>query len=149
MPNPAKPVEMKRLQGNPGKRALPDRSAVVVLESGPVEPASDLGVAGRRLWDSVFADGGLWVSGRTDVHLLQMVCEQLDRRQVLREAFESDPLDRKVAMSLNETEKLIASNLGLLGFTPSDRARLGLAEVRAKSKLEQLMDLRDSRVSGA
>jgi hypothetical protein len=39
-----------------------------------------------------------------------------------------------------ELEKSIASNLGLLGFTPSDRTRLGLAEVKARSKLEALQD---------
>ena len=42
-------------------------------------------------------------------------------------------------MSINETDKLIHSGLGLLGFTPADRARLGLAEVRRQSKLEELM----------
>ena len=48
-------------------------------------------------------------------------------------------------MSLLETEKLIQSSLSLLGFTPSDRSRLGLAEVKAKSKLEELMDRRAAR----
>jgi hypothetical protein len=33
----------------------------------------------------------------------------------------------------------------LLGFTPSDRARLGVAEVKAKSKLEELMERRANR----
>jgi len=31
------------------------------------------------------------------------------------------------------------SNLSLLGFTPSDRSRLGVAEVKTESKLEELM----------
>jgi hypothetical protein len=43
-------------------------------------------------------------------------------------------------MRLAELEKLITSNLGLLGFTPSDRSRLGLAEIKAKSRLQELMD---------
>jgi hypothetical protein len=33
----------------------------------------------------------------------------------------------------------LASNLGLLGFTPADRARLGLAEIKRQSKLEEMM----------
>jgi hypothetical protein len=33
----------------------------------------------------------------------------------------------------------------LLGFTPSDRSRLGLAEVKAKTKLEELMERRANR----
>ena len=32
MPNPAKPLEMKRLQGNPGKRELPALSDTFELE---------------------------------------------------------------------------------------------------------------------
>lgn len=145
MVNPAKPVEMKRQLGNLGRRPLPDAASMIPLEAGRVEPSVELGPSGMRLWDSVFEHGGLWVSGRTDVHLLTLVCQQLDRRDVLMESFDLDPTDRKIVMSLNETEKLIASNLGLLGFTPSDRARLGLAEVRAKSKLEELAERRDAR----
>jgi hypothetical protein len=48
---------------------------------------------------------------------------------------------------LNDLERLITSNLGLLGFTPSDRTRLGLAEVKAKSKLEELMARKEQRLS--
>jgi len=58
---------------------------------------------------------------------------------VLESEFESDPTNRQVVMSINETDKLIMSGLGLLGFTPSDRARLGLAEVKRQSKLEEMM----------
>jgi hypothetical protein len=74
-----------------------------------------------------------------------MVCELLDRREILREEFLADPTERKVNMSLLETEKLIQTSLSLLGFTPSDRARLGLAEVKRSSKLEELMERRLSR----
>lgn len=145
MPNPAKPVELKRALGNPGKRALPKRDAVVAIPGGWTEPVRELGAAGRQLWDAVFANGELWVSSRTDVTLLQLVCEQLDRREVLREAFLADPSERSVSMSLLEVEKAISGNLGLLGFTPADRSRLGLAEVKAQSKLEELMAKRASR----
>jgi hypothetical protein len=80
--------------------------------------------------------------------LLQMVCELLDRREILREEFLADPTERKVNMSLLETEKLIQTSLSLLGFTPSDRSKLGLAEVKAKSKLEELMERRANRGEG-
>jgi len=35
---------------------------------------------------------------------------------------------------------LIVSNLSLLGFTPADRSKLGVAEVKAQTKLEELME---------
>jgi hypothetical protein len=146
MPNPARPVEMKRKLGNPGKRAMPREGELMTIEGGFREPLRPLGEAGRQLWDEIYQVGGMWISPRSDTQLLQMVCELLDRREILREEFLADPTERKVNMSLLETEKLIQSSLSLLGFTPSDRSRLGLAEVKAKSKLEELMERRANRV---
>ncbi len=145
MPNPPKPVEQKRLVGNPGRRPLPDSESTITLYSGSREPLAPLGEAGQALWDSVFAEGQLWVSPRTDVAWLQVVCELLDRREVLKSEWVADPTNRALNMSLLETEKLVQSGLGLLGFTPADRSRLGVAEVKAKSKLEELMERRANR----
>ena len=131
-------IEKKRLLGNPGKRALPGEDAVV-LHQDTVDAPEDLGTAGLRLWNRVFGEGEIWVSSRLDVELLERTCRALDRLVVLDRLFEEDPAERKTVMSINETEKLLASNLGLLGFTPADRARLGLAEIKRQSKLEELL----------
>jgi hypothetical protein len=146
MPNPAKPIELKRKLGNPGKRAMPGEGELMTIEGGFREPLRPLGVAGQQLWDEIYMVGGMWISPQSDTQLLQMVCELLDRREILREEFLADPTERKVNMSLLETEKLIQTSLSLLGFTPSDRSRLGLAQVKAKSKLEELMERRANRV---
>ena len=137
MGNPAVPVEKKRMLGNPGKRAMPGEDAIV-LHAGRVDPPEDLKAAGLRLWERVFDEGEIWVSPRLDVDLLERTCRALDRLVVLDSLFESDPSNRQTVMSINETEKVLASNLGLLGFTPSDRARLGLAEIKRQSKLDEL-----------
>ena len=42
-------------------------------------------------------------------------------------------------------EKQVASNLGLLGFTPSDRTRLGVAEVAKTTKLDEMLRRRRER----
>jgi hypothetical protein len=146
MPNPAKPIELKRKLGNPGKRAMPGEGELMTIDGGFREPLRPLGEAGQQLWDEIYEVGGMWISPQSDTQLLQMTCELLDRREILREEFLADPTERKVNMSLLETEKLIQTSLSLLGFTPSDRSRLGLAEVKAKSKLEELMDRRANRV---
>ncbi len=140
MANPPKPAELKLLQGNPGKRGMRLNDAVAPMEYGYVEPLRPLGVVGRQFWDSIFGAGELWISIRTDVQLVQLVCELMDRREVLREAFLADPVERKVNMSLLETEKAIVSGLSLMGFSPADRTRLGLVSVKTKSKLQQLLD---------
>jgi hypothetical protein len=139
MPNPAKPTELKRKLGNPGKKSLPEPGSLMPISGGYVEPLRPLEWAGKQLWDSVFKHGELWVSNRTDIHLVMMTCEQLDRREQLKSQIE-ETQDWHLYKQLNDLERMIASNLGLLGFTPSDRTRLGLAEVKARSKLEELRD---------
>jgi hypothetical protein len=145
MANPPKPVEVKLMQGNPGKRGLRLNDGIAPMEYGYVEPLRPLGVAGRQLWDSIFGAGELWISIKTDTQLVQMVCELLDRRELLREAFVADPTDRPVNMSLLETEKQIVNAFSLLGFTPADRTRLGLVSAKTKSKLEELLAKKAAR----
>ena len=141
---PAKPVEQKRHIGNPGRRPLPDSDGVMVLHSGRVPAPEDLGAAGRALWSKVFDEGEIWISPRLDLTVLERTCRALDRAVVLEQEFYADPTDRKIVMSINETDRLIFTGLGLLGFTPSDRAKLGLAEVKRQSKLEELMARADA-----
>ena len=140
MPNPPKPAELKVLQGNPGKRALKLNDGLAPLEYGRIEPLRPLGDSGLKLWNSIFGAGELWISIRTDTQLVQMVCEQLDRRDRLRELWEANPSDRALNMSLFDVEKAIVSSLSLLGFTPADRTRLGLVSAKTKSKLQELLD---------
>jgi hypothetical protein len=142
MPNQPVPIEKKRQLGNPGKRAMP--SPEIVLHAGKVAPPEDLGKAGRSLWSRVFDEGEIWVSPRIDFVLLERVCRALDRAVVLEQLFNQDPGNRQTVMSINETDKVIFSGLGLLGFSPADRARLGLAEVKRQSKLDELMAKRDA-----
>jgi hypothetical protein len=47
--------------------------------------------------------------------------------------------------ALRDLDKAILSSLSLLGFDPTSRSRLGLAEVKAASKLEQMQAARDKR----
>jgi hypothetical protein len=134
---PRNPVERAKLLGNPGRRPLPNNE-IAALTTGWVEPMRPLDFSGKQLWDSVFMHGELWISNRTDIHLLQMTCEQLDRRDSLMALVQDAPNDRTLNMNLNELEKAITSNLGRLGFTPADRSRLGFTIAKTESKLEQL-----------
>jgi hypothetical protein len=139
MPNPPKPVELKILQGNPGKRALPLNDAIAPMEYGYREPLRELGVVGKQFWDSIFDAGETWISIRTDTELVQLVCEQLDRRELIKEQIQADPTDPVWFRQANEIEKQIVASLSLLGFTPADRTRLGLVSAKTKSKLEELL----------
>lgn len=141
---PPKPVEAKRAIGNPGKRPLPDSKAVIPLPaiSSIPEPSRQLFQFGRELWDRAWSMGHTWISPDTDIELLLIVCEQLDERAKLRTSvWNSGRIDERKA--LRSLEKQIVENLSLLGFTPTDRSRLGIAEVKKMSKIAELKAMRN------
>jgi len=68
-----------------------------------------------------------------------MTCEMVDERWNLRvKVMQTE--DARLRRGLRELDRLIVSNLSLLGFTPADRSKLGVAEVKAQTKLEELME---------
>ena len=138
MANPAKPLEVKRALGNPGKRALPKSAETVSLAAGRVEPHQPLDWAGLLLWNRVFNVGQTWISPQSDVELLLLTCKQLDRQVVLERQFVEKPDDYHVHRQLLDLEAQIVSNLGKLGLTVDARSKLGLAEIKAETKMEQL-----------
>lgn len=130
---PPKPTEEKRRLGNPGKRTLPSGDSVVALaEVLPIEP--DLSPADTLA--RVIDEGAVWLAG-TDGALVALLRESLEERSQLRELVLSvaDPADRR---ALRELDKQIVGMLSALGFDPTARSRLGLAEVKRVSKLDEL-----------
>lgn len=140
------PVEKAKLLGNPSKRPLPDDSALAVLPAAEVmpDPIRPLQDAGMALWLRVWRAGQVWLSPDTDLEILQMTCELVDERQELREIVR-ETRDWRERRALRSVEQQLVSNLSQLGFTPTDRSRLGVARVKAESKLEAMRRQRDER----
>ena len=91
------------------------------------------------MWDRIWSSGGSWVSPATDIELVQMVCEAMDERTALRvQVLRGAEWRERVA--LRHLERSINSMLSQLGFNPTDRTRMGVAEVQKKSKLEALQE---------
>jgi hypothetical protein len=146
MGRPPKPTELKRIQGNPGKRALPKETEMILLPAaiGIPEPSRPLLKYGQEMWDRIWNMGNSWISPTTDIELVLMTAEMVDERWNLRvKVMGSD--DPKLRRGLRELDKLIVSNLSLLGFSPTDRMRLGVAEVKKQSKLEELLAKKAAR----
>jgi len=142
---PSKPIEQKRLLGNPGKRPLTAGQEVEILEraSEIPEPTRPLLKPGRELWDRVWGSGINWISPQTDLELLLMTSEMVDERWNLRiKVMQTD--DMQMARRLDNLTRLIVGNLSLLGFSPSDRSRLGVAEVKKQTKIEELIAKRNA-----
>lgn len=140
---PPKPTEVKRALGNPGKRKLPEAKTVVALpqiQSTP-EASRPLGTHGKQFWDRVWEMGATWISGNTDYEAMLMTAEMVDERWNLRVKVmrEGAARDRR---ALRDLDRAIQSQLSLLGLTPADRTRLGVAEVKKMSKLAELRQMR-------
>jgi P27 family predicted phage terminase small subunit len=116
-----------------------------------------LGPAGRAVWDLVTGQCP-WLA-ESDRPTLVMACEKFDRRQDFMARLESsDPVlytDKGYAYAnplvgmLSTLETEIAKLLSALGLTPTDRTRMGVAEVKAKSELEKMLDRRKRGAGGA
>jgi len=139
---PPKPTEQKRRVGNPGKRSLPAVVTALPMREINPDPSRPLGAAGRTLWDRAWNHGRAWMA-ETDMELLLLTCEQLDERQMLRIRVLRDN-DWRERSGLRALDKVIQDGLGMLGFSPSDRSRLGVAEVKVASALEEVRRRRNA-----
>jgi len=139
---PPLPLEVKQRRGTLRGDRLPPAGLTQVQrlqEEDTPEPPEHLQARGREFWASVF-DKGQWIWKGVDRYLVTMTAELLDERQELRELTDQQPDNTRLRAALRALDKQLVSNLSLLGFTPSDRSRLGLVEVRARTKLEELME---------
>lgn len=144
---PPKPLERKRALGNPGKRKLPNRGKVLHLASTSREAPPELGPDGRKAWDWVTSTAGSWLAD-SDRLTLTLLAEAYDRRAYILRVLADEgwsvitekgyPYKHPLVPALLDLEKQMTSWLSLLGLTPSDRSRLGVAEVKAASTLEKL-----------
>ena len=145
---PRKPIEQKRKTGNPGQRPLPDSRNVIALPQVNGDAPLHLSDAGQKMWLDVRAMAP-WIAN-TDAKLLIELCEKMDKKYELKEKLAATDYvlytDKGYAYAnplfgmLNTVENDIVKLLSLLGLTPTDRSKLGVAEVKAKGKLEALLE---------
>lgn len=146
MPNPPKPTEEKRRLGNPGKRALPAVQNVISLPMAmePPEPPRPLGVEGMKLWKRIWEQGRTWISSNFDLEMVTLLCESMDERSQLRFIVLKGTGDWRDRVALRSLDSQLQTMLSLLGMSPTDRAKLGVAEVQARTKIQDLLLKRDA-----
>jgi hypothetical protein len=137
---PPKPIEQKRRTGNPGQKPLPQVGTLIALPAADGIPPTlrPLMNEGQRLWNRVWSEGAVWLSPNTDIELVQMLAETMEERGPLRDLVLSGEGEWRDRVALRTIDDQIKSLLSALGFTPVDRTRMGVAEVRGLSKLEAL-----------
>lgn len=116
-------AQSRKLVSLPSPLSLPE----VIEIPEPHRPLMTIGGEigyGRQMWNRFWTAGAAWLK-EDDKELLMMVCEQEDERAVLRQMVFKDANDWRARTGLRQLEKSITDNLSLLGFTPTDRARIG------------------------
>ena len=148
---PPKPLELKRAQGNPGHQRLPSPTSTHAVGRIDPKPPRSLGLAkdGRRLWGHIASLP--WVAD-SDAAALLNACQVADDIATLEAdvaangptyEFRGRRLANPSMGKLLEARKLLGSLLATFGLTPADRTRLGIAEIKAQSKFDALMESRN------
>lgn len=158
---PAKPVESHRAAGNPSKKNLPAApmpgEGLPGMSNIPTPPV--LGDAGLELWVRIWNAGRSWLSPDVDFQLIRMLCEAQDEHELIRLKIQSGEIERyyttangqmvthPMVTQLGNLRAQMTAWLAAIGFSPSDRSRLGLAEVRVRDELDELQRRRAERAS--
>lgn len=127
---------------------MPDLKNVIALPQIKGDAPLHLSEAGAKMWVDVRSMAP-WIA-TTDGKLLIELCEKMDKKYELKEKLAKTDYvlftDKGYAYAnplfgmLNTVENDIVKVLSLLGLTPTDRSKLGVAEVKAKGKLEALLE---------
>ncbi len=145
---PPLPLEEKRKRGTLRADRLPPNGLTEVarlpISEGSPQPPEHLEAKGRAFWGAVFS-GNDWLWAGVDDTLIAFTAELLDEREVLKDLTNGDPENTRLRAALRALDKQLVSNLSLLGFTPSDRARLGLVKVKERTMLDGLLERRANR----
>lgn len=135
---PSLPVSVKMARGT--YQPCRDASRQTGYTAGPLlaaaEVPADLDERGRAVWARLAA-AGHWLT-EPDRLALELACKLADLAAIAEARYRAstDPADARALLSMLTT---FTAALGRLGFDPSARARLGLAEVEARSKLARMM----------
>jgi P27 family predicted phage terminase small subunit len=147
------PIEKKRLRGarvRNGLAAMPVPEfalATISLTDLPAAPEG-LGEYGRAYWTMFWDAGRRHLSEKHDSALVQKLCAAIEQVALIEQWQGSDVtrwfyetangqlVTHPLIKQKSELNAQITAWLSLLGFTPSDRARLGLAEIRVANELD-------------
>jgi len=147
------PIERKRLKGSRIRNGLaaspmPETAlALVDLSVVPVAPKG-LGKVGKEYWTVLWTGGRRHLSELHDGPLMGRLCRNYQKIYDLELWLGDDVTTRwytspngqivthPAVKQIEQMDAQCTAWLSMLGFSPSDRARLGLAEIRVANELD-------------
>lgn len=134
---PPKPIEDHRRTGTYNATRHGKRGALVAVDAVNAAEVTPFQRDALAVLDEVLDYGVHWLA-RTDAPSIVLLRDLLEERAIVRaDALAGSTEARK---ALRAIDKQVTGLLADLGFNPAARARLGLAEVKAQSKLEELRE---------
>lgn len=148
------PVEQQRARGvTPKKRPAVQLVAVEQLPPAPVAP-STLGPTAAAEWERLWHLCAAWLQP-TDSALVARYCDMLEERQQIRDTLAADglqqpgsngqPRPHALLARLGVLERSLVQHEDRLGLSPAERTRLGVAQVKASTVLDELQARRANR----
>jgi len=151
MGRPPKPAEIKRVTGrspglDSGGRRLRELSEVTILPGADKipEPPAMLGDDGKIFWNRIWDSAITWLSPQSDMSAIENTAKLADAVTAARTKYMAtlDSADGRAYVQIN---KAFTDALASLGFDPVSRSRLGVAEVKRVSAIDQLLQKRNER----
>jgi len=134
---PPLPTEVKRRRGTLRLGRTPTPLVIV--------PQLDIAtIVDGPIVDAIVTSGATPWIGQSDAPTVRLAQRLWDDMEALRAALD-EQFDPRVHVAYLGTVKELSSCLSKLGLSPSDRSRLGVAEVQAASALDRILDRRQSR----
>jgi len=151
MGRPPKPAEIKRATGrspglDSGGRRLKELENIVLLPAADKtpEPPAMLGEDGKIFWNRIWDNAIGWLSPHSDMAAIENTAKLADAVTAARTKYMAtlDSADGRAYVQIN---KAFTDALASLGFDPVSRSRLGVAEVKRVSAIDQLLQKRNER----
>jgi P27 family predicted phage terminase small subunit len=103
---------------------------------------------GRLEWGKIW-ESGPWLYPAQDYAWIEQVCRAYDDIDTFRErivldglvvtGYAGQPVAHPLVAEIRKAEETIRKCLSIIGFSPTDRARLGLAEVKRETALQEYL----------
>lgn len=140
-----------------GNRAIEINDIAQMQAPDVPAPPAHLKEHGVSEWNLIWS-AGYWFRADQDYHLVSQICEIYDQLDQFREAIAQEGLivtgynGQMVANPLlkeqRTAEAQMTRNLSLLGFSPTDRARLKLTELKGATELKNLTNNGQNNAGG-
>lgn len=158
------PIERRQAQARgdgrtPSKLPVPVTGAVTVTSNRRTPPAPrGLGPRGRLEWRKIWT-AGFWLKDEQDYHWVEMISRSYSDIEVFRKQIEEEglvvtgyagqPAAHPLIAEIRKCEATIQKCLSILGFSPTDRARLMLGEAKAQNAVLEMMANKDRDKQGS